>query len=274
MTREEFIREIIVALTQKRNLITDIIFDAQTIIKMADDFVAHREFKLNDDVELVAEKRYNEREGIRPPKNAKKYNYTAVWVDKTDEDKDKKEKNSTSDSDAVATEKIIQEMNASINWNFNDCEVDTEHGRKYEGPEYDVPESESDSAPASEFDMERQEGDPIDDYTTRQRPLNDKGFPENYNDITEKDLPEDREAFEKKAKIYGSFSMSPVEYLRLEQFHKDHHNCLVREDGMSRFGTIGGGTFVRFMGTGLGNIVHVKCEHCGTEVDLTDTDCW
>jgi hypothetical protein len=245
---------------------------------MADDFVAHREFKLNDDVELVAEKRYNEREGIRPPKNAKKYNYTAVWVDKTDEDKDKKEKNSHSDSDAVATEKIINEMHDSMGWpfsvDFNNCEVDTEHGRKYDGPEYDVPESESDSAPASEFDMERQEGDPIDDYTTRQRPLNDKGFPENYNDITEKDLPEDREAFEKKAKIYGSFSMSPVEYLRLEQFHRDHHNCLVREDGMSRFGTIGGGTFVRFMGTGLGNIVQAKCEHCGTEVDLTDTDCW
>ena len=39
---------------------------------MADDFVAHREFKLNDDVELVAEKRYNEREDIKPSKNAKK----------------------------------------------------------------------------------------------------------------------------------------------------------------------------------------------------------
>ena len=91
MTREEFIREIIVSLTQKRNLITDIIFDAQTIIKMADDFVAHREFKLNDDVELVAEKRYNEREDIKPSKNAKKYNYTVVWDDKTDEIKDKEE---------------------------------------------------------------------------------------------------------------------------------------------------------------------------------------
>ena len=68
--------------------------------------------------------------------------------------------------------------------------------------------------------------------------------------------------------------MSPVEYLRLEQFRKDHHDCQVSPDGFSRFGAIGGGTVVSFVGTGLGPIVHVKCEHCGTEVDLTDTNYW
>lgn len=218
---------------------------------MADDFVAHREFKLNDDVELVAEKRYNEREDIKPSKNAKKYNYTIVWDDKTDENKDKKEEKTTPLSDVDAVEKLVQEMKESV-----DCGID------------------GDIDPESEFEIERQESDQIDDYTTRQRPLNDKGFPINYDDITEDDIPGDREAFKKKAKIYGSYTMSPVEYLRLEQFRKDHHDCQVSPDGFSRFGAIGGGTVVSFVGTGLGPIVHVKCEHCGTEVDLTDSDSW
>ena len=131
-----------------------------------------------------------------------------------------------------------------------------------------------DNAPESEFEIGRQESNQIDDYTTRLRPLNDKGFPINYDDITEDDIPGDREAFKKEAKTYGSFTMSPVEYLRLKQFRKDHHDCRVGPDGFSRFGAIGGGTVVSFVGTGLGPIVHVKCEHCGTEVDLTDSDSW
>ena len=234
---------------------------------MADNLVAHREFKLNDDVELVAEKRYNEREDIIPSKNTKKYNYTVVWDDKTDENKDKKEEKSTPLSDVDAVEKLVQETKESV-----DCEIDDdiERARKYEDPEYE----ESDIDPESEFEIERQESDQIDDYTTRQRPLNDKGFPINYDDITEDDIPGDREAFKKKAKTYGSYTMSPVEYLRLEQFRKDHHDCQVSPDGFSRFGAIGGGTVVSFVGTGLGSIVHVKCEHCGTEVDLTDSDSW
>ena len=104
--------------------------------------------------------------------------------------------------------------------------------------------------------------------------MNEKGFPINYDDITEDDIPGDREVFKKKAKTCGNYTMSPVEYLRLEQFRKDHHDCLVDSDGFSRFGAIGGGTVVSFVGTGLGPIVHVKCEHCGTEVDLTDSDNW
>ena len=218
---------------------------------MADNLVAHREFKLNDDVELVAEKRYNEREDIKPSKNTKKCNYTIVWDDKTDENKDKKEEKTTLLSDVDAVEKLVQETKEPV-----DCEID------------------GDIDPESEFEIERQESDQIDDYTTRQRPLNDKGFPINYDDITEDDIPGDREAFKKKAKTYGSYTMSPVEYLRLEQFRKDHHDCQVSPDGFSRFGAIGGGTVVSFVGTGLGPIVHVKCEHCGTEVDLTDSDSW
>ena len=239
--------------------------------KMADVLVAHREFKLNDDVELVAEKRYNEREDIKPSKNTKKYNYTVVWDDKTDESKNKEEEKSTLLSDIDAVKNLVQETKESM-----DCEIDDviERNRKYEDPEYDVPKSGIDNAPEFEFDIERQERDQIGDYTTRLRPLNDKGFPINYDDITEDDIPGDREVFKKKANTYGSFTMSPVEYLRLEQFRKDHHDCRVGPDGFSRFGAIGGGTVVSFVGTGLGPIVHVKCEHCGTEVDLTDSDSW
>ena len=238
---------------------------------MTDDFVARREFKLDDDVELVAEKRYNEREGIKPSNNVKKSNYTVVWADKTDEIKDKKEEKSTPLSDIDAVKNLVQETKESM-----DCEIDDDIERdcKYENPEYDVPESEIDNEPESEFEIGRQEIDQIDDYTTRLRPLNGKGFPINYDDITEDDIPSDREAFKKKANTYGSFTMSPVEYLRLEQFRKDHHDCRVGPDGFSRFGAIGGGTVVSFVGTGLGPIVHVKCEHCGTEVDLTDSDSW
>ena len=239
--------------------------------KMADVLVAHREFKLNDDVELVAEKRYNEREDIKPSKYTKKYNYTVVWDDKTDESKNKEEEKSTLLSDIDAVKNLVQETKESM-----DCEIDDDIERdcKYENPEYDVPESEIDNELESEFEIGRQESDQIDDYTTRLRPLNGKGFPINYDDITEDDIPSDREAFKKKAKTYGSYTMSPVEYLRLEQFRKDHHDCLVDSDGFSRFGAIGGGTVVSFVGTGLGPIVHVKCEHCGTEVDLTDSDNW
>ena len=156
MTREEFIREIIVSLTKKRNLITDIIFDAQTIIKMADDFVAHREFKLNDDVELVAEKRYNEREDIKPSKNVKRYNYTVVWDDKTDESKVKEEEKFTSLSDNDAIKKFVQKTKEPMN-----CEIDDDIERdcKYGDPDYGVPECEIDNEPESEFEIECQEGD-------------------------------------------------------------------------------------------------------------------
>lgn len=91
----------------------------------------------------------------------------------------------------------------------------------------------------------------------------------NYDHITEKDIP-DTEDFKKKYADFCeySFKMSPLEYLRYKEFCKDHRDCC------KNTGAIGGGIVVSFMGTGLGNIVHAKCECCGLEVDLTDNDIW
>lgn len=91
----------------------------------------------------------------------------------------------------------------------------------------------------------------------------------NYDHITEKDIPdtdEFRNAYERNQQY--SFKMSPLEYLRYTEFIHDHRNCC------ENTGAIGGGIVVSFMGTGLGNIVHAKCECCGLEVDLTDNDSW
>ncbi len=102
-----------------------------------------------------------------------------------------------------------------------------------------------------------------DDYE-----INNK-FPKNYDDITFEDVPKDFD--ENKCR---KFVMSPVEYLRYKKFQEDHKECKRNPDGSSRFGAIGGGERVTFVGTGIGDIIKVKCEYCGTEVDLTDNSCW
>lgn len=96
-----------------------------------------------------------------------------------------------------------------------------------------------------------------------------KSVKPNYDNITFDDVP-DTDEFRKEYEDFCkySFKMSDVEYLRYKEFLKDHKDC-----GRNN-GAIGGGTSVSFMGTGLGNIVHVKCENCGLEVDITDNTCW
>lgn len=91
----------------------------------------------------------------------------------------------------------------------------------------------------------------------------------NYDNITNKDIPdtdEFKKSYENNQKY--SFKMSPLEYLRYKEFCKDHKDCC------KNTGAIGGGIVVSFMGTGIGNIVHAKCECCGLEVDLTDNESW
>lgn len=62
--------------------------------------------------------------------------------------------------------------------------------------------------------------------------------------------------------------MSPLEYARYLQFCEDHkHNDIDR-------GAIGGGIEISYMPTGLGNIVKVRCELCGAEADITDSNGW
>lgn len=69
-------------------------------------------------------------------------------------------------------------------------------------------------------------------------------------------------------------SMSKIETARYKQFLKDHKNCRINTDGTHKFGAIGGGTRVSFIGTGLGNIVQCTCEACGVIEDITDTNSW
>lgn len=98
--------------------------------------------------------------------------------------------------------------------------------------------------------------------------------PDDYDDITKESLPEDIEAFEEKNKWGMNFRLSPVEYLRWEKFQEDHEDCMENPDGSHKFGTIGGGISISFMGTGLGNLVSCKCHACGKTVDITDSSNW
>ena len=99
---------------------------------------------------------------------------------------------------------------------------------------------------------------------------------ESYDHITESDerlkcigLFSDEFRFSK------NYSMNAVEKLRYDEFCKAHLDCLRNPvTKMSRFGTIGGGIEVSFMGTGLGNLIKVKCLHCGHYADITDTTHW
>ena len=95
-----------------------------------------------------------------------------------------------------------------------------------------------------------------------------------YQKITEKDIPGDPEEYAESTKNARAFRMGPVEWLRYKKFCEDHGNCMRNPDGSHRFGAIGGGVSVTFMPTGLGNIVKVKCETCGRTYDLTDVNCW
>lgn len=92
----------------------------------------------------------------------------------------------------------------------------------------------------------------------------------NYEHISNDDVPgsvEFRKSYVDFCKY--SFKMSEVEYLRYKAFCEDHKWCKNDVGVVS-----GGGTVVSFMGTGLGNIVRVKCECCGLEVDITDNSSW
>lgn len=69
------------------------------------------------------------------------------------------------------------------------------------------------------------------------------------------------ETVEKKYNTRSCSKMTLVEYLRYKKFCE-----LYLKDGYS--------IDVSFMGTGLGPLIHIKCEEAGVEADITDTDCW
>ena len=82
-------------------------------------------------------------------------------------------------------------------------------------------------------------------------------------------VPDNKEFVEK----YGRYcetkiTMSPLEYARYLQFCEDH-----KHDDIDRC-AIGGGMEISYMPTGIGNIVKVRCELCGAEADITDSNSW
>ena len=97
---------------------------------------------------------------------------------------------------------------------------------------------------------------------------------ESYDHITRADVGIEDE-YSDEYRHAEQWSMNAVEKLRYEAFCKAHCDCL-RDPAthLPRFGTIGGGIEVSFMGTGLGCLVRVKCLHCGHYADITDTSNW
>ena len=95
-----------------------------------------------------------------------------------------------------------------------------------------------------------------------------------YDNVDDNYVAELDEIEQHKIESYRKFDMSAVECARYLQFQKDHRSCRIAEDGRHKFGAIGGGTTVTFMGTGLGPIVHCHCEACGETVDITDNTNW
>lgn len=118
----------------------------------------------------------------------------------------------------------------------------------------------------------------IDEY--EKETLEMQETPESYDVITEESiagLPENERAeldsnYERFSRY--QFRLNKVEYTRWKKFQEDHRNCMRLPDGRHRFGTIGGGISISFMGTGLGNLVSCKCHTCGKSVDITDCSNW
>jgi hypothetical protein len=70
--------------------------------------------------------------------------------------------------------------------------------------------------------------------------------------------------FEKRYKIYGDITIGLVECARYEQFCKDYADAIAS----------GATVEMNVMGTGLGNIIDVKCSSDNIVYDLTDVDSW
>lgn len=94
-----------------------------------------------------------------------------------------------------------------------------------------------------------------------------------YDYITEKNLPKTEDGlknFQDDLEENGTFMLSLVEYLRYDKFGDDHLECHRLEDGRPRFGAIGGGTLVSFIGDAQKHSVVVYCEGCDHEYEITE----
>lgn len=87
-------------------------------------------------------------------------------------------------------------------------------------------------------------------------------FEDVLDSLTSEDIP-DSEEFHKSFEDYNKYAnrMDSLEYLRYKTFCDNHRHCC-------------GGIVTSFMGTGIGPVIHCKCEGCGKEVDITNVDNW
>lgn len=67
--------------------------------------------------------------------------------------------------------------------------------------------------------------------------------------------------------------LNETEKERTDTFLREHTNCC-RKQGKLYFSTIGGGITYLITPTGLGDLIVIRCNSCGKEETITDTDCW
>ena len=248
MTREEFIRALALEFAKQGKLFHDIINDTTTIAYLTDKMDFKKGFTFDDVQDALAE--------VMKQKRWAPVEQSEETAEKTGRPAGEKKKRETPKYHAIWKD-------SKGNVIFKDEDVSEE------------PYTEEELNELKET-LERQEAEK--DGTTEKEPvepeLNELGYRKNYDDVTRDDILGDYDEYKEKTKWGRSFEMTPVEYLRWQKFQEEHRDCQRRPDGLPRFGAIGGGMSVTFAPTGLGNLVSVRCGHCGTTVDITDTDCW
>ncbi len=90
-----------------------------------------------------------------------------------------------------------------------------------------------------------------------------------YDAITEKDVPQ-TEDFEKEFNANKQFSMDIYEFYLNDKFSDDHHKCRVLPNGLSRFGTIGGGYEKKWYINPDGTVEVIgRCMGCDESMNFT-----
>lgn len=70
------------------------------------------------------------------------------------------------------------------------------------------------------------------------------------------------------------FHINNKEAEEIKKFKEEHKNCALKELGNLWFSTIGGQFTYEITPTGLGPIIKIKCNACGKEEDVTDSESW
>lgn len=239
MTRDEFVKELMLEFAKRGCWTDQIISEVKKIVEAIEEIVNNVHFNHKDWKEDMTKKLFENAadKTVEHIKNIKNDTpkYRAVWIDnrknKVLEDEVDSHIDDNSEKEEPYTEDELREI--------EDAADDKKKNLKEYKPE-----------------------------------LNELGYRKDYDDITEDDIPGDYNEFCEKTKSARTFEMNPVEYLRWKKFQEEHRNCQRRPDGLPRFGAIGGGMSITFAPTGLGDLVSVRCGHCDTKVDITDTTHW